>query len=183
MRNPGRVLPAILLLIASLLSAPVAAVRATECAQLEQEPSDDERWDDGFGFGLAATTREQVKAIAIDGKNVYVGGRFVTAGGIAARQVARWDGSVWSDMAGGIDYPFHFSSPSINTLAVKDGQLYAGGNFASIGGVATMMVSRWDGSAWNQVSGGVNIGNSLGALSINQLKVDGYEHPVRYCRS
>jgi hypothetical protein len=78
-------------------------------------------------------------------------------------------------MAGGIDYPFHFSSPSINTLAVKDGQLYAGGNFASIGGVATMMVARFDGAAWNQVSGGVNIGNSLGALSINQLKIDGDE--------
>ena len=45
----------------------------------------------------------QVNALAVDGAgNLYAGGCFTTAGGVAANNVAKWDGSAWSALGSGI---------------------------------------------------------------------------------
>ena len=47
-----------------------------------------------------------VNAIAFvddgSGPALYAGGVFVTAGGTAANQIAKWDGALWSPLAGGL---------------------------------------------------------------------------------
>ena len=43
-----------------------------------------------------------VEALAHDGTNLYAGGSFTTAGGVAASLVAKWDGANWSPLGSGI---------------------------------------------------------------------------------
>lgn len=76
------------------------------------------------------------------GPGLFAGGSFTEAGGLLARGLAKWDGSVWSEPGGGSD-------GRINALAVHDDgsgpALYVGGNFNFAGGVAARNVAKWDG--------------------------------------
>ncbi|MCZ7639189.1 MAG: PQQ-binding-like beta-propeller repeat protein [Verrucomicrobia bacterium] len=92
---------------------------------------------------------EEVRAIAVDGTNVFVGGTFKLAGGLPARHVARWDGERWSPLGEGMDGP-------VNALAVFQGRLHAGGEFTQADGAAARRLARWSGSRWETVGGGVD---------------------------
>jgi len=64
------------------------------------------------------------------GPALYAGGAFLTAGGVAANRIARWDGSSWSPLRGGFTGPID----TVQALAVfdQDGALLcAGGRFES----------------------------------------------------
>jgi hypothetical protein len=81
--------------------------------------------------------------------SLYAGGWFSTAGGVPASRIARWDGSQWQPLGGGL-------GGGVAALAIgPDGSLYAGGQFAMAGGVVTSGVARWDGAAWHPLGGGV----------------------------
>lgn len=92
------------------------------------------------------------------GPALYAAGWFTMIGGIAASRIARWDGTSWSALGTGVAGS---ASPlRVRTLEVFDDgtgpALYAGGNFASAGGVAdTKGIARWDGSGWSAVGSGV----------------------------
>lgn len=84
------------------------------------------------------------------GDSLYVTGQFTASGVPGATNLARWDGTAWQSVGGGLPGPFS------NTLAVYQGDLIAGGYFDSAGGVAgTAKLARWDGAQWN----------SMGAMS------------------
>lgn len=91
-----------------------------------------------------------------DGPALYAGGWFTTAGGLAANRIARWDGSAWSPVGGGVN------GTGVYALAVFDdgfgggSSLYAGGDFGIAGGVAAARIARWDGQAWSALGGGVS---------------------------
>ncbi len=77
-----------------------------------------------------------------------VGGLFGRAGGVAANNVAVWDGSQWRALGSGAD-------GRVLALAVMaNGDLVAGGMFNVAGGT-TGLVARWDGSAWQAMGGGL----------------------------
>ena len=59
-------------------------------------------------------------ALAVSGTNLYAGGYFTTAGGVAANNIAKWDGSAWSALGSGMD-------GAVYALAVSGTNLYAGG--------------------------------------------------------
>ncbi len=73
-------------------------------------------------------TRGDVLALAHDGRNLYVAGEFSHAGGIPARNIARWDGEQWSALGSGLD------DKAEEALAVLNGVVYAGGWFEYAGG-------------------------------------------------
>jgi len=87
------------------------------------------------------------------GEVVYIGGRFTSAGGVPARNVARWDGSTWSAVGDG-------PSGVAFALAVYDDgtgpALYAGGQpyFTN----TPEFLERYDGSSWSSipVTGGIS---------------------------
>src|SRR5262249_38056874 len=74
----------------------------------------------------------------------------------AARILAKWNGTVWSDIRGAVA---DGSSAPAKALAVFDDgvsgpELYVAGSFASIGGVAATNIARWNGVRWATVGGG-----------------------------
>jgi trimeric autotransporter adhesin len=103
--------------------------------------------------------------LAVDGGNLYVGGSFTNAGGVAARNVAKWDGSKWSALASGLGNPGLFFAGylffPVGTLAAKNGILYAGGEFRG----NAPYLARWDGKSWSATPGGVN--SYIRALAAN----------------
>jgi len=110
-----------------------------------------------------------IEAVAVDGDNTYVAGRFSQAGTIAASRIARYnkqDG--WQTLSSG-------ANGTVYALAVgTDGKLYAGGTFSSIGGVAAQNIAVWNGSSWAAMASGTNGRVSkIGVDSANKVYVGG----------
>jgi hypothetical protein len=90
-----------------------------------------------------------VAALAVSGSDLYVGGYFTTAGGIAANYMAKWDGSSWSTLGSGMNGP-------VNALAVSGNTVYAGGQFSTAGGIRAVEIAKWDGNSWTALGSGMN---------------------------
>jgi len=119
------------------------------------------RWDgrawSALGNGVAgsrdAVRPAAVYALAARGKDLYVAGRFLTAGGVEANGLARWDGKQFTALAGGVksgDY-----DGIAWALTFFRGELYVGGQFLTAGGVAARNIARWDGQRFHPVGEGV----------------------------
>lgn len=91
-------------------------------------------------------------AIAPNG-DLYAGGIFDQAGGVNAVGLARWDGTAWSPVAGGVGGV----TPYVFSLAIDGNSLYAGGAFEKAGGVNSPRIARLDiaSNTWNAVGGGI----------------------------
>ncbi len=93
-----------------------------------------------------------VYCLAHDGTDLYVGGQFETAGGVAANNVAKWDAAtgVWTNMGSGLS--------SVSELLYDGANLYASGGFG---------VAKWDAAdgVWR------NLGSDL--YSVLTLAHDG----------
>lgn len=106
----------------------------------------------GTGFTLATGVNglKEVNALATfdngSGPSLYAAGLFTRASGNVVRHVARWNGSAWVDVGGGV-------SGKVHALAVHDDgsgpKLYAGGQFVEAGGVPARFLARWDGTSWS----------------------------------
>lgn len=89
---------------------------------------------------------------------LFVGGAFFAAGGVSANCLARWDGSHWSEVGGGVNFfvdamvTWDDDGPGPNPPA-----LFVGGNFTVVGGnVPISYVAKWDGQNWSDVGGGTD---------------------------
>ncbi len=99
-------------------------------------------WDgnDWDSCGIASWNPQgQIRAMAVDGNNVYVS--WIIVGG--TRQVMRWDGSTWSAV-GALN-----ANNTITALCVDSaGNLYAAGKFSGLNGE---YVAKWDGASWTDL--------------------------------
>ena len=99
------------------------------------------------GTGVTGTVYASAVYDDGSGEALYAGGWFESAGGVAANRIAKWDGAEWSALAGpsGVGV-----TGVVYSLAVYDDgsgeALYAGGMFASAGGVWANSIARWDGN-------------------------------------
>jgi len=115
------------------------------------------RWDaltPGASQQASAFVNGDVMAVALVGKEVYVGGRFTRAGSVAATNIARWDGQEWSALGKGLGGETY---DSVNALALGEGYLYAGGYFSRAGSLTVQNVARWslETRAWGALGAGV----------------------------
>jgi hypothetical protein len=100
------------------------------------------------------------------GPALYAGGSFTIAGGTPVNRIAKWNGTSWSALGGGMTAP----GSSISALAVFDDgsgggpALYAGGNFAMAGGATANGIAKWNGTSWSALGTGL-IGGGAYALT------------------
>jgi len=87
-------------------------------------------------------TDREVYSVAQFGHKLIVGGKFSSAGGVAASHIAAWDGSSWSPLGTG-------TNDVVYALAVYGGKLVAGGIFFSAGGNDAYYIASWDGASWS----------------------------------
>ncbi len=111
----------------------------------------------GSGSGGVAGTFVESLASYDDGagRKLFVGGKFSSAGGVAANNIARWDGSSWSALGTGVVAP---TNGGVLALHVYDdgsgGKLCVGGSFVQAGGQAVSNIARWDGASWSTLGTG-----------------------------
>jgi hypothetical protein len=91
-----------------------------------------------------------IYALTIFGTDLIAGGAFDPGGGAPGTNIARWDGSHWFPLAGGVGGSFG-SGTSCGALAVHNGELIAAGDFTSPGN----NVAAWNGSSWRALSTGL----------------------------
>ncbi len=115
------------------------------------------------------------------GNDLYVGGSFSsyweytygnggTGSGAVLNSIAKWNGTSWSALRGGMTYS------AVSAFATIGSDLYAGGWFSSnpqrslVDGVSANKIARWNGFAWSKlgtdhlnskVSALLSIGNTL----------------------
>jgi trimeric autotransporter adhesin len=92
---------------------------------------------------------------------LIVGGGFTSIEGVAATSIAGRDPATqrWQALGTGA------ASGQVICFAVYNGELYAGGGFSGMGGVAgTQYFARWNGTSWQSVGSGVN--SSVSALGV-----------------
>ncbi len=101
-----------------------------------------------------------VYALAVVGTNLYAGGSFLNAGGISSKYMAKWNGTAWSALGGGLN-------DVVYTLAVIGTDLYAGGSFSGTPGLSANKVAKWNGSAWSGLGTNISIDGRINSLTVN----------------
>lgn len=87
---------------------------------------------------------------------IYAGGYFQAAGDETAYAIAKWDGTDWSPLGGGIGchiscrYGYKYGLVEAMDVALS-GNLYVAGSFTAAGNIPARNVARWDGTAWSAV--------------------------------
>jgi hypothetical protein len=85
-----------------------------------------------------STVIGKVLAIKQFNGNLIVGGDFTTIGGIAASCLARWDGTDWIGIQGGVSG----DTPSVNSIEVFNNQIFIAGNFENANGIPVNGIVR-----------------------------------------
>ncbi|MBL0927144.1 MAG: hypothetical protein IBJ11_05760 [Phycisphaerales bacterium] len=95
--------------------------------------------------GAGVFTADGLPGVARDalviGNELFVAGRFDSAGGVAARNIAAWNGASWRAVGGGLDGTVAFLA-SLNGTPVAATEVAVGGT------VTAYSIRSWNGSAW-----------------------------------
>ena len=130
------------------------------------------RWDGLSWQALGTGTQSVLSAYAgvfalaeLANGDLVAGGQFEGAGGVPAFKVARWNGSAWSAMGGGIEQFGPTGEPS-TVFALEStatGEVFAAGNFATVSGRDGLGLARWNGVAWRPARA-TGIGSAASAV-------------------
>jgi trimeric autotransporter adhesin len=82
------------------------------------------------------------------GLRLYAGGNFQSMGGVAAHNLAAWDGQQWHAVAA-----FTPLSSTVRRMAEFEGDLVIAGQFSAVDGIAASRIARWNGAAWSAMPG------------------------------
>lgn len=120
------------------------------------------RWDgtawNALGTGIHNGSFGHVYAFEYfddgNGPALFVGGNFGQAGSVQTANIARWDGSAWSGLNGGVSMDSWGSSGWVGGIGIYDDgnkkRLHVSGNFYDAGGVFVDNNAIWDGQAWSR---------------------------------
>ncbi len=146
------------------------------------------KWNGNFWSALGHGVRDTVRAIAVSGSEVYVGGLFsevcgndaCDSGNMTVNRVAKWNGSNWAVLGNGV------SGSSVRAIAVSEGEVFVGGSFTQVcgnsacnsGNVTVNNIAKWNGSNWSALGNGLE--SAVVALAANggQVYVGGFFRQV-----
>lgn len=110
----------------------------------------------------------EVYAIKNVGLDIYAAGNFTKSGTTLLNRIAKWDNTnnKWVAVGTGTAATLGFNA-KVRCLEVYNGELYAGGDFTTAGGVAAKLFAKWDAlnSKWVAVTGGQFTGTSVRAFA------------------
>ena len=108
-----------------------------------------QRWNGTAWIPFGTVQGGVTSVVRLPDDSLVIGGGFGSVQGVAATNIARWDGTAWSSLGGGVD-------ALVLALAVMpDGSLVAGGTFFMAGGNFARNLARWDGAAWSALGAGI----------------------------
>jgi hypothetical protein len=124
------------------------------------------QWNGSIWSALGNGMNRFVKALAVSGNNLYVGGDFTSAGGLTVNHIAQWNGSNWSALGNGVN-------GDVQALAVSGSNLFVGGSFSQVcgntacnsGNLTVNNIAQWNGSDWSALGSGVD--NPINALVVS----------------
>ncbi|MEK9138399.1 MAG: hypothetical protein AAB393_14840, partial [Bacteroidota bacterium] len=119
----------------------------------------DDNWDEQFNL---PGTNDWVRAIAVSGNDIYVGGSFTTVEKIVANRIAKWNGTSWSALGDGLNN-------TVYTLAVSGSDIYVGGSFTTAGGTTANRIAKWNGTSWSALGSGTSDDVHAIAISGNDV--------------
>lgn len=123
-------------------------------------------WDGNWwplGNGLNST----VNTLAFVGSDLYAGGSFTLSGTAPVRRLAKWTGSTWIEVGGGM------TNGTVSGLAAQGSSLFVGGSFTAIGGNTNLSrLARWDGAQWSTLGSGLKR-ISPASYSVSDIAVSG----------
>ncbi|MCB2156018.1 hypothetical protein KQI84_14160 [bacterium] len=106
----------------------------------------DDMWATGHANGLDGIVH--AFEATSDG-SVYAGGEFMNGSGQTLNRLARWTGTSWEPVGGGVNN-------TVEALHASGTDLYVGGQFTQAGGVSCEHVARWDGNEWHPLGLGLS---------------------------
>ncbi|RYU78898.1 beta strand repeat-containing protein, partial [Hymenobacter persicinus] len=130
-----------------------------------------------LGNGSAVATsinngvNNRVNTLAMLNNDLYVGGYFFRVfngtSELAAGQIAKWNGTVWSTLGNGTAIATSTNN-GVNGfvlgLAVLNNELYVGGTFSAVRNgtnrISANHVAKWDGTVWSTLGNGTALATS-----------------------
>jgi hypothetical protein len=116
------------------------------------------------------------------GPALYIAGTFTSVGSIHANGIAKRSGEGWAAVGGGITGSSEYF-PGVKALQVYDDgsgpALYAGGGFATAGGMPANNIARWDGASWSALGSGIT-GYNFGLFVSSMAVFDDGSGPALY---
>ena len=122
-----------------------------------------------LGAGLTGTASPSGEVLlTMPNGDLVVGGRFTAVDGVAANNIARWNGTTWSPLGAGLN------GTVLDLLVQPNGDLIAVGTFLTSGTTNCFRIARWNGATWSPVGSGFNqLVKSVTQLPNGDLVVSG----------
>lgn len=127
--------------------------------------------------GLNTGTNGWATALKEDTTNniLYTAGNFTQAGGGTASHISKWNGTNWTAIGSGTDYPVH-------ALEIIGGELYVGGEFLTVDGIFATRIAKYDGTSWTALGSGIegsvnSIAEYSGAIYVGHLSDNSTPYP------
>ena len=118
--------------------------------------------------GITAATTRYVQAMVGWNNTVVVGGYFTSAGSVAVKNVAAWNGVSWAPMGPGVSSVVNalvvWNDPSTGTETVV-----AAGSFTALPSspTAARNIARWTGTAWLPLLQDTSGSSEAGGCGVN----------------
>jgi len=71
--------------------------------------------------------------LAVNGNQIYLGGRFENMGGGTVNHLARLNGNAWEDLTGGVHNIGGEILAGVKALTISGNDVYVGGTFSTVG--------------------------------------------------